>query len=429
VTNRRLEAQETAWGLRANGEKFPFEASISQVALPAGKLFTVILRDITERLRAEEHARLWQRVFAAADFGLAYINARDNTWLAVNASFARQRGYTPEELKGQPLFGVSPPEARETIQKRLAEVDAAGHLVYESVHQRKDGSCFPVLIEATVIRDARGQPEFRVAYALDIREIVAARETLARSREELERMVRERTAQLAEANANLQNFAHTAAHDLRSPLRGIASFSQLLVAQYSQKLDETGRSMLQRVVDSAGHMSRLLDDLLEYSKITQCELLLEKVQLEAAVREALALLECDIRARQADVSVAGPLPEVIGHSATVVMLVSNLVSNGLKFMPQGVQPRVRLWAEPKVLGEPRSMVRLWVEDNGIGVAPEDQAKVFGAFQRLHGKGAYPGTGLGLAIVRKGVEQMGGRVGLESEVGKGSRFWVELRSAE
>jgi signal transduction histidine kinase len=140
-------------------------------------------------------------------------------------------------------------------------------------------------------------------------------------------------------------------------------------------------------------------------------------------------LESDIQARQAEISVVAPLPEVIGHPATVVMVISNLVSNALKFMPQGLKPRVRVWTEPSVLGHQRGLVRLWLEDNGIGIAPENQEKVFGAFERLHAQDAYPGTGLGLAIVRKGVERMGGRVGLESEVGKGSRFWVELRSAD
>lgn len=112
---------------------------------------------------------------------------------------------------------------------------------------------------------------------------------------------------------------------------------------------------------------------------------------------------------------------MVGHWATVVLLVNNLVSNALKFMVAGRQPQIRISAEPS-----ENRVRLTVEDNGIGIAPEDLGKIFEAFQRLHGKQAYPGTGLGLAIVRKGAERMGGRVGVESELGRGSRFWVELK---
>ena len=251
-----------------------------------------------------------------------------------------------------------------------------------------------------------------------------ARDKLARANEDLERKVRERTGQLLEANANLQSFAYTAGHDLRSPLRSIRSFSEIVMADYGAKLGADGRSMLERISASADQMAGLLNDLLEYSKMSQAELKLEPVSLRKAASEALALLEGDIRAKNAIVTASDPLPEVIGQAATVVLLINNLVSNALKFVPSGVQPQVRIWAERN-----GSCVRLSVRDNGIGIAPRDQEKIFGAFQRLHGRQAYPGTGLGLAIVRKGAERMGGRAGVESEPGTGSRFWVEFKAAE
>ena len=251
-----------------------------------------------------------------------------------------------------------------------------------------------------------------------------ARDKLARANEDLERQVLERTVQLVEANANLQSFCYTAAHDLRSPLRSIKSFSEIVVEDHGANLGAEGRSMLERISASADQLARLLDNLLEYSRMSQAELKLQPVSLSKAVGEVLALLQGDVRARNATVTAVDPLPEVIGHAATVVLLITNLVSNALKFIPSGVQPQVRIWAERN-----GSRVRLSVQDNGIGIAPQDQEKIFGAFQRLHGKQAYPGTGLGLAIVRKGAERMGGRVGVESEPGKGSRFWVEFKAAE
>ena len=167
----------------------------------------------------------------------------------------------------------------------------------------------------------------------------------------------------------------------------------------------------------------------------QAALKREPVALQSATQEALTLLESDIQGKQASISVPENLPEVLGHRATVVLIIGNLVSNALKFTPAGVQPRIRLWAEElpasaaTALGQDATaMVRLWVEDNGIGIRSEDLGRLFQAFQRLHGKSAYPGTGLGLAIVRRGAERMGGRVGVESELGKGSRFWVELPRA-
>lgn len=250
----------------------------------------------------------------------------------------------------------------------------------------------------------------------------------------LERVVAERTAQLAEANEGLQHFAHSAAHDLSSPLRGINGFAAAMLQEYGPQLDADGRSMLQRIVSSATQMAQLLTALLEYSKLSQAELQLEKVSLDDVVREALSLQEAEIRVKQAEVRAAPPLPSAVGHHATMVMVVANLISNGLKFMPPGVKPQLQIWAEPSPCPGregpgPRSCVRLWVQDNGIGIAPHDHPKVFEVFRRLHGKKTYPGTGLGLAIVQKAIERMGGNVGLESEVGKGSRFWIEFKQAE
>lgn len=377
--------------------------------------------DVTERKLAEEQAGLWKRVFEAADFGLAYTNAATNVFVSVNPSYAAQRGYTPEELAGKPVVMVYPSELREPTLNILAEVDRRGHMVFESEHQRKDGSRFPVLMDVTVIRDAEGRPSSRVSYAVDITEFVKARELLARSREELEEQVRERTAQLVEANTNLQSFAHTAAHDLRSPLRAISSFTQIVLDQYGDRLGEEGRAMLDRVAHSSEHMGRLLSDLLEYSKITQAELRLERVSLEQAAGEALQLL--DVADETAVLSIDHPLPDVIGHPATVALVISNFLSNALKFVPDGRRPRVRLVAEPR-----QGAVRVVVEDNGIGISAEDAKRLFAVFERLHGKNAYPGTGLGLAIVKKATERMGGRVGVESQPGKGSRFWFELPAA-
>jgi signal transduction histidine kinase len=324
------------------------------------------------------------------------------------------------------------------------------------VNRRKDGSLYHEEMTVTPVRDVQGEITHFIAIKQDVTERKQAEEALrqseARHRAELEDLVEHRTAQLVEANASLQAFAYTAAHDLRSPLRGITSFSSIVLEDYGPKLDETGRSMLDRIVQSANQMSRLLDDLLEYSRVSAAELTSEPVSLAKAVSEAVALLDADIRAKNAVITVTNPLPGVIGHPATLVLVINNLVSNALKFMPPGVQPQIRIWAEeirngsattnnvarniPEVpdsaFRTPQSapgMVRIWVEDNGIGIARENLDKIFVAFQRLHGKQVYPGTGLGLAIVRKGAIRMGGQAGVESEIGKGSRFWVVLHGVK
>jgi len=307
----------TVFGLRANGQEFPIEASISQTELRGEKLFTVILRDITKRKEAEEALR-------------------------------------------------------------------------------------------------------------------QAGEALAQSNAELERKVQERTAQLRDANTNLQIFANAAAHDMRSPLRAIRSFTDLALAEFGPQLDPACRSYLERITQSAESMARLMTDLLDYSRMEQAPVELEPVTLHSAVREALALVDADIRCKDALVTVQDSMPDVIGSQASLVLIISNLVSNALKFVAPGVQPRVRIWAQGDPAARepgPAAMVRLWVEDNGIGIRPDDIPKLFGVFQRLHSKQAYPGTGLGLAMVRRGVERMGGRAGVESEPGKGSRFWLQLPVAK
>jgi signal transduction histidine kinase len=249
---------------------------------------------------------------------------------------------------------------------------------------------------------------------------------------ELEARVQERTAQLREANLSLQHFAYTAAHDPRSPLRLIKSFSAIVLEDNAAQLGKDAQECLQRISRSATQMRQLLDDLLEYSRLAEKELRLQEVSLERAVGEALALLEEDIRTRNAAITVEDALPTIIGHPATVVLLINNLVSNALKFTSPGVPPQVRIWAERRAhVGAAErpefDRVRLWVRDNGIGIHSDNVEKVFEAFQRLHSKSDYPGTGLGLAIVRKGAERMGGHVGVESQPGKGSQFWIELNA--
>jgi signal transduction histidine kinase len=141
------------------------------------------------------------------------------------------------------------------------------------------------------------------------------------------------------------------------------------------------------------------------------------------VDEVIQQLRETLRERNAQVQVDHPLPTVLGHPTTLLQVLANLVHNAVKFVADGVTPQVRVRAE-----EHGNWVRVWVEDNGIGIAPEHQERIFGVFERLHSADAYPGTGIGLAIVRKGVERMGGRVGVVSQVNKGSRFWFELRKA-
>ena len=250
------------------------------------------------------------------------------------------------------------------------------------------------------------------------------REQLQRYAAKLEQRVASRTAALQEANTEMEAFTYSVSHDLRAPLRAMQGFAQALLEDYSDQLDSLAQDYAHRIVAAASRMDTLINDLLAYSRLSRAEIQLQPITLAAVVVEALDQLEAELRERQAQVTVEEPLPDVVGHRTTLIQVVTNLLTNAVKFVAPGVQPQVRVWAE-----ERDEWVRLWVQDNGIGIAPEHQERIFRVFERLHGIESYPGTGIGLAIVRKGLERMGGQVGVESQVGQGSRFWLELPQVE
>ncbi|BAN35672.1 PAS/PAC sensor signal transduction histidine kinase [Sulfuricella denitrificans skB26] len=243
---------------------------------------------------------------------------------------------------------------------------------------------------------------------------------LATYRDHLEKMVEVRTADLEATNRELEAFSYSVSHDLRAPLRAMQGFAQALEEDYGAKLGSTGLDYIQRIVTSAQRMDTLIQDLLAYSQLARADIEIKPVSLTGAVMEALDQLDVEIKQSGAQITVAPSLSEVIGHAPTLAQIISNLLGNAIKFVPSGTRPSVEVWTEER--GE---RVRLWVADNGIGISPEHQKRIFRVFERLHGVETYPGTGIGLAIVRKGAERMGGEAGVEAMVGKGSRFWVEL----
>ena len=274
--------------------------------------------------------------------------------------------------------------------------------------------------------DAQKQEVFReVAAQLAIAiQQSRLRSQLQKYAAELEQRVAERTMRLQAANDELEAFSYTVAHDLRAPLRGVESYASALMEDYGVQLDEVAQDYIHQVIASIHRMNTLVQDLLAYSHLSREEIELVPVSLTHVLADAQVQLEPTLKERHAEITVAEPLPRVMGHYSTLVQVVANLLSNAAKFTVGESKPQIYLWAEAK-----QSQVRLWVEDNGIGIEPQYQQQIFGVFERLHARDAYPGTGIGLAIVRKGVERLGGRSGVESIPGQGSRFWVELQGVK
>jgi signal transduction histidine kinase len=250
-----------------------------------------------------------------------------------------------------------------------------------------------------------------------------ANEQLRQSAELLEQRVAERTAELADANTNLEAFAYTVAHDLRAPLRNIQGFASALLEDEAERLSPDGQQFAQRLLASSERLDRMITDLLAYSRAVRTSLLLEPVEVVSVVEAVLQDLRADVQGSDGLVEVAAELPAVMAHRATLAQVLGNLLSNALKFVTPGTRPQVSITGRRE-----DSRVVLSIADNGIGIAAEHQERVFSIFERLHGQEQYPGTGIGLAIVRKAVERMGGAVRLQSQPGKGSCFEVCLRAA-
>jgi PAS domain S-box-containing protein len=246
----------------------------------------------------------------------------------------------------------------------------------------------------------------------------------------LEQRVQERTQALEEVNQELESFSYSVAHDLRAPLRSIQGFAQVLVEDYGQVLDDLGKDYIHRMAGSAEHLDVLVQDLLTYSRLGRTAIHLQPVNLSRIIDHVLEDLQPLIQAEQAQLTVASDLPTVRAQRSILKQVLTNLIDNSIKFVAPEKKPQIHIWAEaretkPGDLDEPSIWIRLWIEDQGIGIASSHQTRIFEAFERLHGVEAYSGTGIGLAIVKRGIDRLGGRVGVESHLKQGSRFWIEL----
>jgi PAS domain S-box-containing protein len=404
---------------RKDGTLYPVEVHLQAVAHAGHRVFLAIINDITERRQSEE-AKFRLAAVVESSVDAIISKTLDGTITSWNKGAELMYGYAAEEVIGRPVTILIPPSRADeepAIIERLRRGEKIEH--YETVRMRKDGTLLDVALAVSPLKDADGRIIGASKIARDITERKRAEGGLQKAKEELEQRVLERTASLQETTQHLEAFCYTIAHDLRSPLRAQQSLAQLLLEDYKDSLDQTGREYAQRIINSAKRLDRLVEDLLTYSRLNRSDLEFERVDLEKVVREVQTSLAHEINSREATLS-TGPLLPVWAYLPTLQLVVTNLISNALKFAKSDERPQIRIWSEPR-----DGSVRLWVEDNGIGMSPENTEKIFGVFERLHPMDKYPGTGIGLAIVHKGVERMGGRAGVESEPGKGSRFWIEL----
>jgi len=253
-----------------------------------------------------------------------------------------------------------------------------------------------------------------------LRRLAHAEQEVSDLNQVLESRVVERTAELTRTVKELEGFAYTVAHDLRAPLRGMSGLSQLMVEDFGKELKAPGPEYLTRIQAASQRMDQLINGLLEFSRLSYSELNLHPIEVRDAVAAAVMVLEGEIEKCHGQVDIADCTGMAVATEPFLRQILVNLIGNAIKFIAAGVAPRVRVRTEPI-----EKTLRIWVEDNGIGISPEYRERIFGVFERLNPAENYPGTGIGLAIVRKAAERMGGKVGVESKPGGGSRFWVEL----
>ncbi len=410
--------EEEGWRVRKDGSRFWANVLITAIRDDHDNLigFGKITRDLTERRQAEVRYRLL--VEGVMDYAIFSMDSSGHitSW---NVGAERIKGYKADEIIGKHFSAFYTPEDRERdlpgfVLKTAAE---QGHFEGEGWRVRKNGQRFWASVVVTALRDESGNLNGFSKVTRDMSDRKALLDELKRHSEELELRVQERE----ESNAELEAFAYSVSHDLRAPLRAISGFTDALREDYGARLDEQGIDYLNEVTSAAARMNTLVQDLLDYGRVSRVSLPLEPVNVAEMIRRAAQQIETADRTAL-KIDVPGSL-FVNGHAQVLTQVLLNLLSNAFKFHKRDAAPEVTVKAE-----ERGNTVRVSVRDNGIGIALQHQERIWNVFERLHDREAYPGTGIGLAIVKRAVTRMHGAYGVESDNGKGSTFWIELPKA-
>jgi PAS domain S-box-containing protein len=368
-----------------------------------------IIQDVTERQRMEHAALLLGAIVDYSDDAIISkdLNGIITSW---NRSAERLFGYTAEEAVGQPVAALVIPADRQDeephILARLRRGERVDH--FATKRKRKDGVLIDISLTISPVKNAEGRIIGASKIARDITEQVRNQEALRQVNEFLSR-----------SNADLEQFAYSASHDLQEPLRMISTYAEMLRRKYRDKLDARAEEYLGYVIEGGVRMDRLLRDLRAF---THASLADEgpppEVDAQAVLEQALIVLKPAIDESNAKIT-HGPLPKVCIHQFQLEQVFQNIVGNAIRYRSEA-EPVIHIAAERH-----GNVWRFSVQDNGIGIADEYKEQIFGIFKRLHAASEYPGTGIGLAICQRIVERSGGRIWVESEPGRGSTFLFEL----
>jgi len=387
-------------GLHRDGREIAVEIAVHPIEVRGGVLTIASISDITERrLAAAEHDRLAAIVEGSEDAILS--TSLDGMITSWNAAAERLFGYRAAEAIGQPVTMVIPELGMEDAHDAMQQIRRGERIAhFETVRRHKDGREIQV---AATLSPVRGPGDDIVGMASIIRDITDGKR---------------RDAELQRSNALLEQFAYVASHDLQEPLRMVANYTELLAQRYRGQLDARADQYIHYASDGARRMQRLVSDLLAYSRVGSQGGPLAVVSSATAVAGVLEAMQRAIRESAATVEL-GELPDVLADEGQLRQLLQNLIGNALKF---------RAEAPLRITVAARWSVDRWtfsVADNGIGIEMRYADRIFQMFQRLHELNKYEGSGIGLAIAKRIVERHGGRIWLESQLGRGTTFYFTL----
>ncbi|MBF0166742.1 MAG: PAS domain S-box protein [Alphaproteobacteria bacterium] len=386
---------------RATGRKRWFQMNVSPLLPDEGGVI-VTHNEITHRVLSEARLKLSGKIIENSSEAIVITDPEERI-LYVNNAFTNITGYSEEEVTGKtPRLLSSGRHDKHFYAKMWTALLAQGRWAGEVWNRKKSGEVYPELVSINAIKDDRGAVINYVSFFSDITSL-----------KQTERLLRQK-------NADLQQFAHVASHDLQEPLRMVVSFLQLLKKRHDGDLSSEAQEYISFAVDGALRMNNLVRDLLEFSRVDSKAELNKPVEIAKVLANALKNLDVSIQESKANITLPTELPCLPGDENLLCSLLQNLIGNALKYRDPNRVPEIRL-----EVSEGQGLYKFSVIDNGIGIKPDYFDKIFMIFQRLHTREEYPGTGIGLALCRRIVERHGGVIWVESKPGSGSTFHFTL----